>query len=248
MRLRILSDLHLEFGLFDPPKVDADAVVLAGDVHPGLRGLPWMREAFPDLPILFVPGNHEYYGHKIPKLTLQLKEAARDSRILVLEQDRVELGDCVFLGATLWTDFSLLGEPAVSQAAAASGMTDFRRIRIQPTYSRFRPADARRIHFQTVHWLEAEFRAAAGRKLVVITHHAPSARSLDPNRQADPLGPAYASNLDPLVEGSAARLWIHGHIHRASDYLVGSTRVIANPRGDVGEPVPGFAPGLVVDV
>jgi len=37
MKIRVLSDLHLEFRDWVPPESDADVVVLAGDIHVGVR-------------------------------------------------------------------------------------------------------------------------------------------------------------------------------------------------------------------
>src|SRR5664279_641637 len=134
MRLYILSDLHLEFEPFTPPVVEAEAVILAGDVSTGRNGLKWALKTFPDRPVIYVLGNHEFYGQKIQKLISNIKEIAHGTNVHVLENDRIEIGNTVFLGATLWTDFRLFGDPIVSGAVAQAGMNDFRRIRLLPTY------------------------------------------------------------------------------------------------------------------
>jgi hypothetical protein len=72
MKVRILSDLHLEFQDWKPPKVDADVVVLAGDIHVGARGVDWARRSFPLSPVVYVPGNHEFYGEHIQAVTEEL--------------------------------------------------------------------------------------------------------------------------------------------------------------------------------
>jgi predicted phosphodiesterase len=74
MRFHVLSDLHLEFGPFNPPAVEADAVILAGDIHPGRNGLKWALATFPNRPVIYVLGNHECYGQTLPKLTMELHE------------------------------------------------------------------------------------------------------------------------------------------------------------------------------
>jgi hypothetical protein len=101
MRLHILADLHLECGSFQPSKVKADAVVLAGDIFNGVQGLEWALKTFPDQPVVFVAGNHEYYGGDIPKLTGELRKLAKGTNVHFLENDSVCIGDIVFLGATL---------------------------------------------------------------------------------------------------------------------------------------------------
>jgi predicted phosphodiesterase len=62
MKIRILSDLHLEFRHWTPPEADADVIVLAGDIHVGIHGVEWARRSFPLNPVVYVPGNHEFYG------------------------------------------------------------------------------------------------------------------------------------------------------------------------------------------
>lgn len=248
MRIHILSDLHLEFAPFVPPKVDADAIVLAGDIHVGRNGLRWIRETWQDTPVIYVLGNHEFYGQKHPKLVNQLKEAAAGSNVHILENDLIEIADIAFLGATLWTDFRLDGDPVLAEVAAATNMTDFRRIRVLPTYRRFRPADARRLHAQSLEWLEQRGLDLFEKTTVVVTHHAPSPKSIPLHYRNHPLNPAYTSNLETFIDSMGADLWIHGHIHNASDYQAGSTRVIANPRGYPGDAHSGFNSSLVIEV
>lgn len=248
MRVQVLSDLHLEFGPFQLPAVAADVLVLAGDVSVGEKGMRWIRETCAETPVIYVLGNHEFYHHSIPSVTRELKEMAEGTNVHVLENDRLELGGVTFLGTTLWSDFSLFGNPVLAELDAELGMNDFRHIRLFPKYTRFRPADARRLHGQSVRWLQEQFSGLSERKLVVVTHHAPSGRSLGPEYEQDALSPAFASNLDSLVAASGARLWIHGHIHSVSDYVLGATRVLANPRGYPREEILGFNPALVVDI
>lgn len=248
MRVRILSDLHLEFAPFQPGETDADVVVLAGDVHTGKNGIKWILKTFPNRPVIYVLGNHEFYGQKIPKLISDIKDLAQGTNVHVLENDRVEIGDVVFLGATLWTDFRLNGDPVLAEMTAQTGMTDFRRIRVTPSYRRFRPRDARHLHLQSVEWLTQQLEKTRGRKIAVVTHHAPSSQSIPSGFQNDQLNPAYASNLEPFIIESGAALWIHGHIHRHADFAVGGTRIIANPRGHPTEPHSSFDPSCVVEI
>ena len=63
MKLRILSDLHTEFADFVPPETDAEAETLAGDIGVGAEGMRWATRHYPVRPVIYVPGNHEFYGH-----------------------------------------------------------------------------------------------------------------------------------------------------------------------------------------
>ncbi|HEY0037870.1 MAG TPA: metallophosphoesterase [Longimicrobium sp.] len=247
MKIRVVSDLHLEFAAFDPPPADADVVVLAGDAAPGLRGLEWARTAFGDVPVVYVAGNHEFYRHAIPKLTEDLAREAAGSNVRFLENEEAIIGGARFLGCTLWTDFDLFNERMRSAAAAQAAMNDFQLIRVSPKFRRFGPGDARTLHLRSVRWLHERLSVPFDGPTVVVTHHAPTAHSCAPARRSDPLNPAYASDLDWMMDGSAA-LWIHGHTHHCVDYSMGGTRIVSNQRGYPGEGVVGFDPALVVRV
>jgi predicted phosphodiesterase len=65
MRIRVLSDLHREFGTVDLPDVAADVVVFAGDIDRGIKGVVWARQAFPGTPVLYVAGNHDHNEERI---------------------------------------------------------------------------------------------------------------------------------------------------------------------------------------
>jgi predicted phosphodiesterase len=107
MRVHILSDLHLEFGPFDLPKVDADLVIAAGDVNTKMKGLKWLQMQFPSQPVVYVLGNHEFYGDRLPRLTEKLVAEASGTNIHILEDQSFEIGGYRIFGATLWTDFAL---------------------------------------------------------------------------------------------------------------------------------------------
>lgn len=129
MRLWIFSDLHVDRDPIELASVEADAVVIAGDVCSGPDALDWLQARFPKLPVVYVLGNHEYYGHTMPSLRRDFEKRAQGSNIHVLENRRVEVGDLVFLGCTLWTDFELYGRPVDPMREAARRMNDFRLIR-----------------------------------------------------------------------------------------------------------------------
>jgi predicted phosphodiesterase len=248
MRVRILSDLHNEFGLVPVPDVDADLVVLAGDIDLGVKGLRWAAERFGGQTIIYVAGNHEYYGHAIPKLTKELAELGRELGVAFLERGSVAIDGVRFLGCSLWTDFQLRGQYAADAITAEERMTDFRRTRVSPSFRRVHARDHAQWHAQSVAWLRSAMPPGDTTPTVVITHHAPSARSFGAVAERSPIDSAYGSNLEPLIEECAPRLWVHGHTHRCADYTIGQTRIIGNARGYPGESVAGFAADLVVDI
>jgi predicted phosphodiesterase len=257
-RIRVLSDLHIEFGGLELPAVEADVAVLAGDVHVGIESARWsfaMAERL-GIPVVLVAGNHEHYGGaRDPEISLantiaefRAAAAASDGRLVFLERQSVVVAGVRFVGCTLWTDFELFGDPAEAMAHAGIAMTDFHAINRAPGV-RFTPNDARREFTAARRFLEAELAKPWSGPTVVVTHHLPSARSVPLRFRDHPLTPAYASHLDALVERSSAALWAHGHTHDAADHAIGATRIMCNPRGYVGYGLnPRFEPGKVVTV
>jgi hypothetical protein len=136
--------LHTEFADFVPPEMDAEVVILAGDIGVGAAGVRWAARHFPVRPVIYVPGNHEFYGHDID-LTAELRSAAPEN-ITVLSDDVLVLDGVRFLGSTLWTDFKLHGEGEAwfARERAKRSMNDF--VRIRQGGRKFRPEDSVVLH------------------------------------------------------------------------------------------------------
>lgn len=232
MKILILSDLHLEFASFSPSTEEVDLVILAGDIWKKSQGIYWAREAWPNTEVIYVAGNHEFYGCDRRDVLSLLRSAADDTGVHFLDNDEVTINDIRFLGATLWTDFELFGailkESAIN--AGKNGLNDFRLIADRG--DAFSPNDAIALCNESVDWLVKKLISVDGiSKTVVITHHLPSMQSVLGKYRNDILSACFASNLDELLGYS--NLWIHGHTHDSFDYTVNGTRVICNPRGYV---------------
>lgn len=250
MRIRILSDLHQEFGEADVPEVACDCVVLAGDVSTKLDGVRWIRQRFPEVPVVYLCGNHEYYGDKYPSLLDKIREETQGSNIHFLEDSFVTIGGLHFYGCTLWTDFALhpLGSD-FGVMAANSRMNDYKRIRNSAQgFRKLLGRDTRAAHARSLRLMGEFFATHRASDTVVVTHHAPCPQSLPEKFSGDEMACAYASNLEPFLRQHQPALWVHGHIHTSSDYHLGNTRVLANPRGYPDEINPNFIPDLVVEV
>lgn len=248
MRIAIYSDLHVEFGSFEPPaNLDADVAVLAGDIlTPGSRAIRWMSRAsvFGRQRIVFVAGNHEYYGRELlsEELGMRIEAArARDAVVHFLQCDVLVIDGVRFLGCTLWTDFELRlqdvsGEPLAKRELAMQNcehqLNDYARIRVQDDEAECRllPIDTLAIHRRHRQWLAAKLGEPFTGPTVVVTHHAPHRGSLEPRFAAEPLSAGFVSEL-PESFFEVPRLWIHGHTHHSFDYQVGKCRVVCNPRG-----------------
>jgi hypothetical protein len=159
MKLHLLSDLHLEFSAFEPPATDADVIVLSGDIGKGNKGVYWARQNFPDKPILYVPGNHEFYGARRLETLRLMHIAGQQNDVQILDDSEWVMGqeNVRFLGCTLWTDFRLFGDDMKQQAMSAGhrGLNDFRLIQ-EEEGQRFTPAQSIELHEKSLAWLVAK--------------------------------------------------------------------------------------------
>jgi DNA repair exonuclease SbcCD nuclease subunit len=160
----------------------------------------------------------------------------------------VVINDITFHGATLWTDFALLGEARLNGSFCQEKMNDYKLIRRDPSYSKLRSIDTFVIHQQSIKWLQRSLESSSTEKNIIVTHHAPSIQSLPDHFREDILSSAYASNLEPFILKYQPQYWIHGHIHKPKRYNVGNTTVICNPHGYLDEKYNGFERKLVVEV
>jgi Icc-related predicted phosphoesterase len=248
MKIQIISDLHQEFGYTDLVFDHADVVVLAGDVNLGTKGIEWIKTKIPNKPIIYVLGNHEYYKGSYPKTLHKIKEAARDSNVFVLENSFVDIEGIRFHGMTLWTDFSIFGNPIEYGMICQSVMNDYKKIRRDPSYSKMRTVDVFKIHQLSKLWLKESLEESKGMKNIVVTHHAPSIHSVPEQYKNDPVTAAYASNLEDFIQEYQPLYWIHGHIHTPSEYKIGNTKVICNPHGYIDEKYNGYEKELIIEI
>lgn len=275
MKLLVLSDLHIDSGAFRVPEIEVDAVVLAGDIAAtAAKALRWAQRPgnFGEhVPIIFVPGNHEFYSGVMDTALADMRQAAA-SNVHALNSGEVVLHGVRFLGATLWTDFALAIETEAgpvsdvprSMDAARWKMNDYKSIRVAENVSRsgypdrvkrrkrrLTPEDTAALHLAQRQWLADKLAEPFEGPTVVVTHHAPHRGSLHQKFASHWLSAAYVNQL-PASFFDVPIAWIHGHTHESVDYRVGNTRVVCNPRGyaSVFEPElnPAFNPGLVIEV
>jgi hypothetical protein len=191
------------------------------------------------------------------------RQAAPGFDIAFLEENRFDFGGVRFLGATCWTDYRLFGDynAAAAMSAARRGMRDHRKIGWHRNpWRRFRPQEAALLHSRARSFLSTAIAEPHPGPTVVVTHMAPSIRSLPAGVRSDPLAASYASSIgeDLLTDArspAADRLssvprvdfWLHGHVHARSDYKIGASRVVCNPHG-YGHEATGFDPCLVLEI
>ena len=263
MKIQLLSDLHLEaHPHFTPePAPAADVLVLAGDIGSyqagglltdpefGLaRFSPLPQFAGWPVPVLFVPGNHEYDAQDFDAAHQRLRTVCDQLGIAWLERETLVLHGVRFVGTTLWSDFDALADH--------EGSTDLTR-RLKLRDKAFRAANfylrktggtrhgepflADQVRTQALlcqQWLREALAHTHSGPTVAVTHFAPSLRSADPRYGLVPGTAGFCNALDDLLP--LARLWLHGHLHAPSDYMASGAdehgapwqcRVVANPLG-----------------
>lgn len=243
MRIHALSDLHVEFEGYTPAKVEADFVILAGDIHTKARASSWAKEAFNTLTVL-IAGNHDYYGGSLQGTLRKLKECAQ-GHVHFLERDVFVYGDVRFIGCTGWTDFRSFGHVQLNASNAQSSMNDYRMIHYEPSFRRLRASDTQAIAEDSKAWLLEQVRSPFAGKTVVVTHHAPLLQLLPSWPDVSGLDAAYANDwlefLDEKID-----LWAFGHTHHAVDMMISGIRFVSNAKGYPGEET-GFRADFMVE-
>jgi hypothetical protein len=271
VKIQLLSDLHLEaHPHFRPqPAPGADLLVLAGDIGSYQNGSQLSGDDFglerfsPRLswpvPVLYVPGNHEYDNLDFDAAHARLRECCDRLGITWLERETLLLDGVRFVGTTLWSDFDALVTPDDWAAASPAPLLKKREkafraanfyLQKTGTTRGGEPmlAEGWREQALVCHeWLRQALAAPFDGTTVVVTHFAPSLRSADPRYGITPGTAGFCNALDDLLP--RAQWWLHGHLHCQQDYVVQGCRVVANTLGYAakGEQI-GFRENLVLDV
>jgi predicted phosphodiesterase len=227
MKLKILSDLHLEFSYLDITQDDEDILILAGDIHTtSLLTYDYIKDyldKYDTCKVIYILGNHDYYSSNIED-TLQFWDKVELERFYYLHNTSIVIDNIRFFGCTLWTDLNNNDEKTVNKIKHV--INDFRQI------ESFTPLKSIQLHYESKNALINTINKS-DENLVIITHHLPSYKSINPKYSNYITNGGFYTNLDDIVCNDKIKLWIHGHTHSNHDYYIGKTRVICNPRGYV---------------
>lgn len=249
MKVKILSDLHLDINSNTPLSLpDTDVfTIICGDISGHMSDtVNWINQNAKQG--VFVEGNHIGYNnkkHSIQYLQTELqKQFPIDSDISYLYDDYKVIGDYVFVGGILWTNYMLTGEPYVyyHKQIALQYMNDFKynyynilgNVNKENglTVKKLSPTNCETMFYKTKGIIREACEKFPDKKIIVITHHAPSEKSISVEYSTHKATASYASNLENFIlDHPNIKLWCHGHIHSPSDYMIGDCRVICNPRG-----------------
>ena len=237
MKLQVLSDLHLEHGGILPEHhPEAEVIVLAGDLAPYTEGLVervaehWSSAWC----VLYVLGNYEFYGTEIEETRASIATECAKAGIHLLDPGTLRIEGVRFIGATFWTDLHLEGiaDEIGAHLRVSRKISDFLGT-IQNQGRNFTTWESVECHRADRAFIERELKEAehSGDRVVVVTHHAPSRRSIQPWFEGDPFNCAFAWDLDGVIERYQPELWVHRHMHDPVDERLGRTRLLANPAG-----------------
>jgi predicted phosphodiesterase len=262
MKIALVSDLHLEFSpMTIKNESGAEVLILAGDIcisedlhdHPPIspegsvlgrraNAAANYRKFFASASkayehVIYVAGNHEFYhGKWVKGIQILREESALYGNIHFLERDQISIKDVTFVGGTLWTDMNKV-DP-LTLHATRDMMNDFSAIRDDSFgFNKLKPEATVQRHNETLQYFGQVLAEQHDRKFVIVGHHAPTPMSISPKfKSAFLMNGAFASDLSEFIlDRPQIKAWVHGHMHNRSDYCVGDTRVICNPRGYPGE-------------
>ena len=271
MNIQFVSDLHLDVGGFlDLP--GGDVLILAGDICEAKE----LRKEFHETKLLgrkpgafpchdffefvvpkykkvfMVMGNHEHYRGRFDKTYDELKSLL-PGNVSLLENECEEYEGVLFLGATLWTDLNK-GDP-ITVYTIKNFMNDYKVVQnfypAKNLYHKLTPDHTAEVHRKTKQYFKTILEMNRDKPVVVITHMAPSFMSVNEKYLHDTVtNGGYASDMSEFIlDHDNIKVWVHGHMHDPVDYMIGDTRVLANPRGYVPwESDNGFQPGQYFEV
>jgi len=246
MKLRIVSDIHTDINQDRNYQFNFgdDFVVNCGDTAGDrFATASWIRSFMKRG--VFVEGNHLGYnrvtydsGDTKEESIKYLKNNFRSGAVRFLENTTYMVEDIVFVGCTLYTDFNLYGNPIYCLNLARKSMNDFKYVKVkdEDKIRRLSPHDTIKWHKDSVSFINKTCKKYPEKKIIVVTHYAPSVDCVCKEYEGDRLNAAFASNLDwVLQENENLILWCHGHMHSDVDFVKHGTRVVCCPLGYYNE-------------
>ena len=237
MKVAYASDLHFEFQpyrlerLIEQIEKDIDVLILAGDIQVADRiilDLEHLSNALPNLHIVYVTGNHEFYGTSISELETRLFEAFKDhKKIHYLEKSTFEINGVMFLGTTLWTGFDAYPEyeQSLSEENSMRGISDFNYI-FQGSRN-YNSSDCKARFKNNIQWLDDTLKAHENKTCIVVTHFPPLAITCHKQIPISSLSNYFQANCEDMVKKYSPKYWIYGHNHWSDKTNYGNTQFVS---------------------
>lgn len=262
MKFRVFSDLHININkdnnlLKELQRNTSDDVlnVICGDISGNYnQSVNWIKKYCKKA--LFVSGNHELAAYDDTNSIQEINDLFRSFLIppnyLYLQNDFISYDDVLFIGCTLFTDYEygIESYDNQNQCLAEYFLNDFR----FGTYSlgdekcELEPYHYREFFDESLDFIKETIEKYKDYKIVIITHHGCSPKSISQQYLNHKLNASFVSNLDDFIlQHQQIKYWIHGHLHSNSDYMLGNTRVICNPLGYINENT-NFNSNLILEI
>lgn len=256
MKLALASDIHLEFGDITLENTqNADVLILAGDIcvakdcgranYIGERNRAFFQRVSTQFPkVIYIMGNHEHYDGDFVQTKAIIQTMLDDLylyNVTLLEKETITIDDVTFIGGTLWTNFN--NSDPLTMWHAGQNMSDYKETKNGARgysgggyASRLQPEDVLMDHQTMLDYISIVVEGKLDQKFVVVGHHAPSFGSVGKQYENEKLmnGNFYTELTEYIMDRPQIKLWIHGHMHNPSDYMIKGTRVVCNPRGYFG--------------
>lgn len=249
MKIRLLSDLHMEGYKYYYEYAGEDIVVLAGDIHTKNRHRFIIEQIPPNVKILFVCGNHEYYGSTFENVNDFFYDLqAEYHNFHFLNNESMVIDGVDFYGGTMFSDWELYSDSWTVRQRAKNMIADFTWIKKigrdgQERVWNVEDHLAQHLLFREglIQWL-AESKTE---KKVVISHFVPSGTCIHPKWIGSPLNPYFTNLMEEYMGWDG--LWLFGHTHDRHDKMIGDTRLVCNPKG-YGQENESFLNNLVLEI
>lgn len=244
MKILLISDLHDDkYGLLRHPNDvnflfrmgsakhlgHQDVILVAGDVGDGPLMMNKQLKSISSLSkaqVIAVMGNHDYYGSALGMPSIDVANLGLPSRARVVENETIVVDGVRFVCATLWTS---AGDGKF--AKYDSRINDYKAIYKDESRALITAMDTMRVHQGSLAFIENELAKPFQGMTVVMTHHAPSFRSISIEFTGSTINAFFATDLEWMINKYQPHLWVHGHLHEKMDYQIGGTRVLCQPRG-----------------
>lgn len=232
MKIRLLSDLHLEGYAHYYEYAGEDLVVLAGDIHTKNRHSFILDQIPSNVKVVFVAGNHEYYGSTFEHVNSFLYDLqAEYNNFYWLDNEEVNIDGVSFFGGTMFTDWNLYMDPWTAKQFGKNGVADFDwidRIGKDGLKRRWNTNDHLAEHMIFKQNL-SEWLNKPADKRVVVSHFVPHPEGSHEKYKGSALNPYFLCDMRQYMGWDG--LWLYGHTHSSKDFMHGETRLVCNPKG-----------------
>lgn len=262
IKIRVVSDLHIDvntnilqsvpvFG-FEDELDTTDLLLIAGDTSGSKQVTDYylskLQSKNTTCYIACIGGNHLGYdrldsdtlGNTKECINIYLRDKYKTAPVYFLENDYIDFNGYIIIGCTLYSNFNLYNNTELAKNNSEYHINDFKYVTTyDDEYDCIRPVtsdDYIKWFNKSLQYISNICKQHSNKKIIVLTHFAPSIQSIDNKYVGNILNPYYCTDLEDFIkENNNIKLWVHGHVHSSFDYNIGDTRVICEPYGYYGK-------------